>query len=354
MSRRPAAPWCLLAAVVLTAGGCSGTDGGAAPGGASASPPVSSPASSDPAAADPSVRPGPTDALRSTDRFRTRVLARVDVGGNPCGVLVAHGFAWVTDATEGRLVRISLDTNRVVGRTRIDDTPCELTSAYGSLWVTTQSDRLDRVDPVTGRVVERIRTGSTSYETIAAFGSLWVSNRGDGTITQVDPATGTARSRRVGPVQPGGLVAADGYLWLGQDSPDATTILRIDPDTWEITEVETAGHRPAWLAATPGVVWVAHNSSATTVGIDTGTLEPLGLPAPSGFSPVNLEASPDGRWVWVPDDWDSFVTRIDARTGDAVERLEVGGGPAVVTAVGREVWVTNFDEGSVWRLRLVG
>jgi DNA-binding beta-propeller fold protein YncE len=103
---------------------------------------------------------------------------------------------------------------------------------------------------------------------------------------------------------------------------------------------------------TPGVVWVAHNSSATTVGIDTGTLEPRGLPAPSGFSPVNLEASPDGRWVWVPDDWDSFLTRIDARSGDAVERLEVGGGPAVVAAGDREVWVTNFEEGSVWRLRL--
>ncbi len=352
MSRWPAGPRHLLAAVVLLAGGCSGTDGGAAPGGASASPSGSSPASPTAESAAPSVRPGPTEALRSTDGFRTSVVARLEVGGNPCGVVVAHGFAWVTDATEARLLRISLDTNRVVGTTRVDDAPCELTSAYGSLWVTTQSDRLDRVDPDTGRVVDRIRTGSTSYETIAAFGSLWVSNRGDGTITQVDPGTGESRSRRVGSVQPGGMVAADGYLWLGQDSADATTLLRIDPDTWEITEVETGGNRPAWLAVTPGVVWVAHNSSATTVGIDTGSLELIGLPAASGFSPVNLEASPDGHWVWVPDDWDSFVTRIDARSGDAVERLEVGGGPAVVAAGNREVWVTNFEEGSVWRLRL--
>lgn len=282
----------------------------------------------------------------------TSPVAKIGLGGTPCGVVVAFGAAWVTDAEKARLHRISLATNKVEATHPVDDAPCELTAAAGSLWVTTQSGRLDRIDPTTGTVTSRIKVGAASYETIAAFGSLWVSNRGDSTITRVDPATGRTKSFSVGSAVPGGLIAAGGYLWVGRDTSQATSILRIDPADWTITEVETGGKRPAWLAATPGSVWVAHMSSGTAVAIDVETSEPRGLPAPAGFSPVNLEATPDGRFVWVPDDYNNWLTRIDAATGDPVERLAVGEGPAVVSAQNREVWVTNFTEGTVWRLRL--
>jgi len=341
-------PAALLVCAAL--GACSGEDAPAAGGSSSSSAPSSSPSPSP--EVTPSVRPGPDGAMKPTDGRRTRITATIKVGTEPCGVVVAFGSAWVTDAGDARLFRISLETNRVEADFPLDDAPCELTAAGDSLWVTTQSGRLDRFDPESGRVTARIRTGSTSYETIAAFGSVWVSNRGDGTLTQVDPATNRTRTRELGISTPGGLVAADGHLWVGQDAPEETTVLRIDPDTWETDEVETQGRRPAWLAATDGVVWVAQTSSATVSGIDTGALQPNGLPAAAGFSPVNLEASPDGHWVWVPDDGENFVTRIDARTGEAVERLLVESGPAVVAAGDDEVWVTNFGAGSVQRLTL--
>jgi DNA-binding beta-propeller fold protein YncE len=37
-------------------------------------------------------------------------------------------------------------------------------------------------------------------------------------------------------------------------------------------------------------------------------------------------------------------------TGDVLERLLVGAGPAVVAPAGTDVWVTNFGDGSVWRI----
>lgn len=337
---------CVLA---LLAAGCSGDPADPE---ADSSPTSAGPSPSDASEASPSVRPGPDGRLPATDGRDTQVVARIKVGTNPCGVLVAFGSAWVTDAAEARLFRISLADDEVVASYPLDDKPCELTAADGSLWVTTQSGRVDRVDPATGRVLDRVKVGSASYETLPAFGSLWTSNRNDGTLSQIDPATGRSTSHRLESSVPGGLVAADGYLWVGNDAAGSTTIRRVDPTTWEVTEVETGGSRPAWLAVTPGVVWAAQMSSGTMVGIDTSTLAPIGLPAPAGFSPVNLEATPDGRWVWVPDDYDNFLTRVDAATGDAVERLKVGLGPAVVSASNDEVWVTNFAEGSVWRLRL--
>ncbi len=338
--------------IALLATACAQAEDAERPGAASSSSSAPGPPPPEEDTTLPSPRPGPTGLMAATDGRRTRVVARIDVGTNPCGVLVAYGAAWVTDAAESRLRRISLATNEVVASYPVDDTPCELTAAEGSLWVTTQSGRVDRLDPDTGRITARVRTGSASYETIAAAGALWVSNRGDGTITRINPDTEMVRNRNVGTNAPGGLVAADGYLWVGTDAPESTSVRRIDPKTWAITEVETGGRRPAWLAVTPGRVWVAHMSSATVVGLDTGTLEPIGAPASAGFSPVNLEATPDGQWVWVPDDYDNLLTRIDAGTGDAVERVEVGSGPAVVTASNEEVWVTNFGDGTVWRLRI--
>ena len=54
----------------------------------------------------------------------------------------------------------------------------------------------------------------------------------------------------------------------------------------------------------------------------------------------------------MPDDVGDLVTRIDTASGQAVERLQVGAGPAVVAPSPDGVWVTHFDDGSVWHLVL--
>ena len=135
-------------------------------------------------------------------------------------------------------------------------------------------------------------------------------------------------------------------------TPGATAIVRIDPKTWKTTAVPTGGDRPGYVAATPDRVWVSNVKSGTVTGLDAATLAPVGPPAPAGGSPVNLKASTDGAWVWVPDDVGDLVTRIDTASGQAVERLQVGSGPAVVAPSPDGVWVTHFDDGSVWHLVL--
>jgi DNA-binding beta-propeller fold protein YncE len=156
----------------------------------------------------------------------------------------------------------------------------------------------------------------------------------------------------VGEANAGGLVEEAGYLWVGDDTTGSSSILRIDPTTWESTPVPTGGDRPGYVAATKGRVWVSNVRSGTVTGLDATTLAPVGPPAPAGASPVNLKASADGAWVWVPDDVGDLVTRIDTSSGQAVERLQVGPGPAVVAPSADGVWVTHFDDGSVWHLVL--
>jgi YVTN family beta-propeller protein len=70
----------------------------------------------------------------------------------------------------------------------------------------------------------------------------------------------------------------------------------------------------------------------------------------SGFDPVNLDVI--GGEVWVPNDHDGTLTRIDPSTSAVIGTLRVGAGPAVVAPGAGDGWVTNFEDGSVWRISL--
>lgn len=282
----------------------------------------------------------------------SRVVSKVSVGGQPCGVVGADGAVWVSDAEQGRVVRIDPAAGKVTATVPVDPTPCEMTFASGSIWVVTQSGKLDRIDPATARVTARIPVGLVSYEAVAAFGSIWVTNRGDRTISRIDPASNkVTRTFDVQDVQPGGIVAVDQELWVGNDTSAETHVLRMSPKTGKATRVE-AGSRPAFVTASDGAVWTANQDAGTVTRIDVATGKATAT-VKAGISPVNLDlldAGPGGQEVWVPDDRGDVVVRIDARSSKVIETIPVGAGPAVVAAVGADVWVTNFGGGSVWQI----
>ena len=282
------------------------------------------------AAAPDAPRDGPTGVLAATDGSASVVGPKVEVGGSPCGVVAAFGAVWVSVNDSAELVRIDAGSGAVTHRVPLSDKPCEITATKDALWVVTQSGVVDRVDPATRKVVASVPTGFASYEAIEAFGSIWVSNRNGQSLTRVDPATNETTTVELPGVNAGGIAASADALWVGDDTTGSTAIARVDPTTLAVTRVEVGGSRPGYVAATADRVWVSRVKSGSVSMLDAATGKVLGRPTPAGSSPVNLAASPDGRWVWVPDDATNLLTRIDAATGDAVERLEVGAGPAVV------------------------
>ena len=263
---------------------------------------------------------------------------------------VAHGAVWVSLADAGELVRLDPESGEVTGRIGLSATPCEITPTDDSLWVVTQSGVVDRVDPTGPTLVSSVPTGLASYQAAEAFGSIWVTNRSGQSLTRIDPTTEETTTTDLAGTNAGGVVEAAGALWVGDDTTGSTHVLRVDPHTLEATEVEVGGDRPAYLAATGDTVWVSRVRSGTVVAVDARAGSVVGDPVPAGAMPVNLHPSPDGRWVWVPDDSTDFLTRIDTGTGEAVERLTAGDGPAVVAPTDDGVWVTNFGDGTVWYL----
>jgi len=248
-------------------------------------------------------------------------------------------------------MRLNPSTGKVVATTPLDPTPCAITVAYGALWIVTQSGTLDRVDPRTGRVVAAIRVGSTSYQAVATPGAIWVSNRNDGTLNCVDPRTNRVTATVATPgVEPGGMVYADGSLWIGDDTDSGRQIIRMNPTTHAMTRV-TAGQRPAYLAATADAVFVSDVGAGTVTRIDAHTGRILSV-AHAGTSPVNLGLRPGAHpEIWVPDDTGGHVVRIDAKTGAVVETIDAAGeGPAIVAAIDGDIWVTMYAVGEVWRI----
>lgn len=271
-------------------------------------------------------------------------VVKITTGGQPCGVASAGGSVWISDAADGRLLRLDPATHAVTVADTLDATPCEMTEAFGALWVTTQSGFLDRVDLLTGKVTGHAPTGLKSYEAEPAAGALWVSDRSSAQLTRVDPTTMRTSVLPLPGTSPGGLVFAFGALWVGDDTAGATALLKIDLGTRKVTRVP-AGHRPAYVTATSTDVWVSESEDGTVSRIDPTTLARTTVK--TGTSPVNLDVLGDD--VWVPDDVANTVVRISG--GKVVQTVTADGlGPAVVAPVRAEVWATMFTGGQVWAI----
>ena len=317
-------------------------------GGGSAASNASSPSASRTSpSATPSAISTPTPAVTTPTGS---VLTTYAVGGSPCGLATTAGAVWVSDAEGAKLLRLDADSGAVLSTTALDPKPCEITVAYGSLWVITQSGLLDRLDPATGSVVAHIAVGELSYQAIATPGAIWVSNRDGHSLTRVDPATNQpTRALPLPGIDPGGMAYAGGSLWVGDDTSGATALLRVDLRTYKATAVR-AGRCPAYLTTLGGSVWVSDQEDGTVSRIDARTGRVTATVA-AGSSPVNLNPRPGARpEIWVPDDAGEQVTRIDATTARVIETIPAVGGPAVVRAIGGDVWVTLFAGGAVLRI----
>ena len=89
------------------------------------------------------------------------VVAKVKVGGQPCGVVgYPHGI-WIADYAGNRLVRIDPATGAVGGEVVGVRQTCEITYTHGAVWAPSRTGSLTAFD----RSPARSRRGSRSAAT---------------------------------------------------------------------------------------------------------------------------------------------------------------------------------------------
>ena len=187
-----------------------------------------------------------------------KVTASVHVGNGPYDIEWGFGSAWVSNAADGTLSRIT--GNRVVRTIKVGVEPNGLSAISRFLWVTDHTKgKLLRLDPRANKI-----TGSVSLpgaDWVVGFGgSLYVSQETN-VVTRIDARTlrvlGSVKVHR-NPL--GSAIVAD-KLWV--PCIDSNDIVVVDPRAMKVVKTIPVGSGPIVVLPVPGHVWVSHSTGTS-------------------------------------------------------------------------------------------
>jgi DNA-binding SARP family transcriptional activator/ABC-type transport system substrate-binding protein/DNA-binding beta-propeller fold protein YncE len=203
---------------------------------------------------------------------RTRHLTRsISVGVNAGDVAVGEGAVWITDKDSQTLLRVGPRYGDIThirlpaGGLSRPSVGGGVAVGAGSVWVAQGLSRILRINPASGRVESRLPVADAN---VVAFGggAVWVASSDLGTLTKIDPRTGTVvATARIGPwiccVAVGG-----GYVWAGNDEG----VWKLAPDG-RVLDTITTPSQIANIFYGDGALWVAADAAGTVMRIDPRT-----------------------------------------------------------------------------------
>jgi len=271
-----------------------------------------------------------------------------DVPGTPDWLAIDDDM-WVSNSPKGTVSRLDSKTSTVVATVATGRRPCSgLAVGFASLWVPNCGDQtLSRVDLKTNAVTATIQTTIGSSEGGIATGasSVWLVIDKRGTLVRFDPATNKPVAEIQVPRGSYGIAFGEGAVWV--TSTDGNSLTRVDPATNLIVETIPVGKAPRFLAVGEGGVWTLNQGDGSVSRIDPKTNKVVatieaGIPGDGG----EITAGEGSVWATV---FGIPITRIDPSTNKVVQQFVGPGGDAI--RVGRgAIWLSNLQQGNVWRL----
>lgn len=208
------------------------------------------------------------------------------------------------------------------------------------------------IDPASNELVATVPTGIRPTDVASGQGNVWVANDADDTVTQVSTRRREVLSTTSPGAAVGGVAVGPEDVWIADTS--RSTLLRVDPDFRTVaSRVRLAplgdafGETgPAPVAVGFGSVWVG-DSVSSIARVDPASGKSTNFAV--GNSPIAIAAG-EGA-VWVVDDADHTLTRIDPASENAVlDTTTLGGQPSAVAVGAGAVWVTNAEHNTVARV----
>jgi DNA-binding SARP family transcriptional activator len=154
------------------------------------------------------------DTVGVIDASRGVLQAVVKDVRRPGGVAYGDSSAWITDTARNLLLRANL-RGRVVDPIHVGPGPAAVAVGGGEVWVANQlNGTVSEVNPASGSVVAGIHIGNGPGAMTYGFGSVWVANTTDSTVSRILAGSG----RVVAPIptgsSPAGIVAGYGGIWV--------------------------------------------------------------------------------------------------------------------------------------------
>ena len=238
---------------------------------------------------------------------------------------------------------------------------CAQQSAKRELLILNKAEaKMVIVDAVTLEVVGTVPTGDYPHEVaVSADGrTAYVANYGaqvpNNSISIIDvPSRREVKRIDLGGFfRPHGILFVDGKVYFTSEL--SRSVARFDPKTekidWVMGTGQTATHM---LVITPG------REKLFTANIASNTVTSINLKGPPnsanikqiavGSQPEAIDASPDGKEVWVGQNGDGKISIIDPSTDAVKESITVGKVPIRLkfTPDGKRVLVSDADAGEL-------
>ncbi len=168
---------------------------------------------------------------------------------------------------------------------------------------------------------------------------VWVTNLADGTVTELDAATGAVISTITVGSTPYGVSSDGTHVWVTNSGRATTTgqgtVTELDAATGAVIRTITVGHVPAGVSSDGTHVWVTNVGDGTVTELDAATGAVISTTC-VGKDPYGV--SSDGTHVWVTNSGDNTVTELGALVPQAISFTGPGtgtvGGQATLTATG--------------------
>jgi YVTN family beta-propeller protein len=286
------------------------------------------------------------DAIVRVDPATNEVVARVAAGPGVSAVSAGGGAVWATDARGSAILRLD-PASRAVRRSPAHGAPSDVAAAGAHAVAANGVDGTVAVfDAASGGFEGVVQLGGFGYApaSVASDGRwAWVvSGR---RVVRVNLLTLTVSASGSLPVDPDdevhgdlfaeGVAVGEGAVWVSGDALNPA-LWRIDPARPGAAKAIALPAGPDAVAVGSGSVWVANqlDDSVTRVDARTGAVGPT---IAVGREPVALAVG-DGA-VWVANRLDATVSRIDPATDRVVATLAIGGSVEDVAVGARAVWI---------------
>jgi DNA-binding beta-propeller fold protein YncE len=242
------------------------------------------------------------------------------------------------------------------------DVMLAMDAGFGALWAVEASDdqypdTVLRIDPATGQVTARIpapEPGVLPESSLAVTDdAVWAltgqfEDPEDRSLAAVDPVAGTVRD--VCPAPPGAAAVRGGFgsLWV---SVADGSVVRVDPGDGSTQATVDTGRGPRFLTVTEDAVWVLDNLDGTVSRIDPETDEVVATVTVSARSVEGGDIAAGEGSVWARTTAE-LATEIDTETNEVVRVLGPPAGSGSVAVAGGMVWLTAHDVLTTYRVPL--
>jgi YVTN family beta-propeller protein len=238
--------------------------------------------------------------------------------------------------------------------------PVNLARFPGRVYVpdSTNNGVVDVIDPTTYAVLAHVRVGNTPYHITPSWdmSHLYVGNEASGTLTVIDPVTGTAAASIPVPHPYNLYFAPDGKTAIVVAERERRLVI-MDPNTWAALgsiPIPWPGVDHLDFSADGGYLLASTEFAGVVVKVDLASRTVVGTVTVRGL-PIDIRLSPDGSVFYVANQGRGGVSVIDPVAMKEVAFLPTGRGAHgfQLSRDATRLYVSNRLEGSISIIDLV-